>query len=462
MRGDMTVGSEWKHVLLFSLPIMIGNILQQLYNTVDSIVVGKFVSQRALAALGSCVELPLVFLAIAVGMSAGAAILISQLFGAQQMKDLRRAASTSLILLILLGLAASVLGCVFARPLLQYVMDMQPGEMLDIATDYFAVYAIGLIFQFGYNVIAAILRAVGDSRATLYFLGVTTVMNLGLDLLFVAVFDWGVTGAAAATVIAQLVCVVVSAVYMYRKYEIFRFGRGNFVFDKGHGRTCLRLGIPTTLQQCSLSFGHVFVQRLVNSFGEYTMAAFLTGNRITTYTYIPAMSFSVGMATFAGQNVGAGKPDRVVKGLRSTMLISGGICLALSMLAYALAPQLADLFGLEGEAHRQAVEFMRFLTIFVVIMGLYMPTSGMLQGSGDVFYSTLCTFASLILRVILAYVMALGLGMGYSATWKAVPIGWVVAIVMSTTRIARGKWREKGIAGSGRSENLEEATSDEQ
>lgn len=445
MRNDMTAGSEWKHILLFSLPILLGNLLQQLYNTVDGIVVGNYVSESALAAVGSCTELATVFLAIALGMSSGASILVAQLFGARRYGELKRAASTALLLLLSLGVIASVLGALGANWLLRVVMNLEKPDILAMATEYFAIYAVGLVFQFAYNIIASILRAIGDSRATLYFLCVTAVLNLLLDLLFVIVFRWGVRGAAAATVLSQLVCTAVSGLYMYKKYEIFRFTRRELVFDAGMGRTCVAMGIPTTLQQCVLSFGHVFVQRLVNSFEEATMSAFTVGNRIEMYVLMPCMSFNIGMATFAGQNIGAGRPDRVRRGLYHTVVMSLIACTALAALAFFLDTPIAALFGVQGEALRQSAEFIRFITVFVPMMAIYMPIGGMLQGCGDVFYATLCTFSGLMVRVAAAYMMAYWFAVGYASVWICVPIGWVFSFGLAVIRFANGKWKTKNL-----------------
>lgn len=441
----MTAGKEWKQVLLFSVPILIGNLLQQLYNTVDGIVVGNYVSQSALGALGSCTELALVFLALAVGLSIGSSILVSQFFGARRYDELKRAASTALILLISIGAAASVAGSLGARFLLEKVMAVEAGKMLDLATSYFRVYAIGLVLQFTYNIIAAILRAIGDSRATLYFLCISVGVNLLLDLLFVIVFGWGVAGAAAATVIAELICVIASCVYMRRKHELFRYKKGEFVFDGKLCLSCLRLGVPTTLQHCALSFGTVLVMRLVNSFGEFTMSACMVGNRIQFYSFIPAQSFSAGMSMFAGQNIGAGKTERATRGLRATLVISFLICLAISSFSYAFAAPFASAFGLSGEALDQAVQYVRFVAFFLIIMTVYLPMAGMLQGAGDVSYAMMCTMTSLVVRVIAAYAMAGALDMGYSSIWKSMPVGWSVCFTMALIRILGGKWKQKAV-----------------
>lgn len=445
LKNDLTTGSEWKSILLFSLPIMIGNLLQQLYHTVDGIVVGNYVNENALAAVGTCTTLSLIFLAIAIGMSNGSSILIAQLFGAKQIHELKKAAATSLIMLISLGLLFSVLGFLGAPWFIGTLLKVKDSEILEMSVTYFSIYSIGLVFQFTYNTIAAILRAIGDSRATLYFLFITASLNAVMDLVFVIVFGWGVAGAAIATVLAQLVCTVVSAIYMFKKYEIFRFSREEFVFDREKAKIFLRLGIPTTLQQCSISFGHVFIQRLVNSFGPATMAAYTVGIRLENYTLIPIVSLNIGMATFTGQNIGAGNVERIKRGWLATIMMSLSICVITSVIAYIFASPLSILFGVSGDSLKQSIEYVRFLSLFFVIFAIYLPTGGVLQGSGDVAYSTLCTITALMIRVAAAYSMAYLFDVGYSSAWKGIPIGWAFALVLSYFRFFGGKWKTKSL-----------------
>ena len=232
VRTDMTTGTPWKHILLFSLPIMAGNLLQQLYNTVDGIVVGNFVSEDALAATGAGAAMAFFFLALSMGLGNGVGIMISQLYGAKRYDELKSAVSTGLILLIGLGVVVSIAGIVLSPVLFSGLMQVEEGPVRDMSITYFAIYSIGFVLQFAYNTVASILRAVGDSKATLWFLMVSAVLNLILDLVFVICFNWGVAGAAIATVISQLASAVVSFIYMFKKFEIFRFKRGEFVFTK--------------------------------------------------------------------------------------------------------------------------------------------------------------------------------------------------------------------------------------
>jgi len=446
---DMTSGPEWKHILLFSLPIMAGNLLQQLYNTVDGIVVGNFVSQNALAATGTAGTLALIFLAFAIGFGNGSGIMIAQLFGARRHEELREAVSTALILLVGMGALFSVFGFVLARQLLHGLMNVPEGEVLDLAVRYFAVYSVGFVLQFVYNAVAAILRAVGDSRATLYFLLVSSAINLVLDLVFVVSFHWGVTGAAAATVLSQLGSAAVSIVYMFKKYPMFRFGKGEFVFRREKCLLCLRLGVPNTIQQSIVSFGNVFIQRLVNSFGEDAMAAFTVGVRMEGYLFVPAVGLSVGVSNFTAQNVGAGDFDRVKRGCRASVVIVLVIAFTLELLSYIFAEPISRLFGVEGEAFALSVSYVRFLAFFFWLFAVYICLSGLLQGAGDVIFAMLGSLTSLLIRVVVAYLLVYGFGVGFSAVWKAMPVGWVFCLALALWRYFSGGWKEKGVVKHG-------------
>ena len=444
-KNDMTTGPEWKHILLFSLPIMAGNLLQQLYNTVDGIVVGNYVSQNALAATGSAGTLAFIFLAFAIGFGNGSGIMIAQLFGARRFDELKGAVSTAIILLLSIGAFFSVFGCLLSRFLLHSLMNVPNGEVLDLAAAYFSVYSIGFFLQFLYNAVAAILRAVGDSRATLYFLLVSSVVNLILDLVFVVMFGWGVIGAAAATVISQLGSAAVSVIYMFKKYEVFRFGKGEITFRRDKCLLCLKLGIPNTIQQSIVSFGNVFIQRLVNSFGEAAMAAFTVGVRMEGYLFVPAVGLSVGVCNFTAQNVGAGDFGRVKRGCRASVVIVLIIAFTLEILSYVFASSIASLFGVSGEAYQLSIRYVRFLAYFFWLFAVYICFSGLLQGAGDVMYAMLGSLISLAIRVIAAYFMVYALGIDFSAVWKAMPIGWIFCLAMVLWRYFSGRWREKRL-----------------
>lgn len=438
----MTEGTEWKLILLFTLPLMVGNLLQQLYNTVDGIIVGNFVSENALASVGTCSSLTMLFIALALGMSNGAAVIVAQLFGAGRMEELRKTVSTSLILFFGMGICFSVLGVVLARWFLSLVLNVQD-YLLEGAVLYFRIYALGLLFQFLYNIVAAILRSLGDSRATLYFLLISSVCNILLDLLLTLVLHWGITGVAIATVISQGVSAVVSLVYMFRLYPMLRFGKGEFTFDGGTCGMIVKMGIPTTLQQCVVSFGHIAIQRVINDFditAGYTAAA-----RIECFAIIPAQGFLMGVTTFTGQNLGARKLDRIARGLRQTLVMSFLVDIFVIAVIVPLAPALIGLFGVVGDSAAIAVTYLRFCSCALAIFCTYFCFNGVLQGAGDVRFTAFNTFTGLVIKVVFVYLVAYLTPVGVAAIWYGNFVSWFYSLTLSGLRYRFGPWRKKGI-----------------
>ena len=321
MTKDLTRGTPWKLILQFALPIMAGNLLQQLYNTADTIIVGNFNGQQALSAVGACASLTVLFTALAIGFSIGAGVLISQYFGASRERELRQYAATAIVLMLAMGLFMSLAGVVSARFLLERVLGT-PEALLPMTLLYFRIYAAGLVFQFGYNIAAALLRALGDSKATLYFLLVSSILNVVLDLAFVAGLGLGVAGAAVATVISQIASCVIGFAYMHRKYALLRFSLRELRLDVKTAGRILQVGAPMAIQQSIVSCGFLFLQRLVNLYGESMIASYTVATRMENILMIPILGVQNTMATFAGQNMGAQRPDRVSRGLGQGVLVS--------------------------------------------------------------------------------------------------------------------------------------------
>ena len=445
--NDMTVGSEWKKILLFALPIMAGQFLQQLYNTVDGIVVGNFVSEAALGAVGACTTLALLFLAFSTGFGNGCGVMISQLFGAGHMDQVKRAVSTGMILMGAMGALAMVLGWFGAEWMVIHLLNITDAHLIDLSVTYFSIYALGLVFTFLYNCIASILRAVGDSKATLYFLCVSATMNLVLDILFVAVLGMGVAGAAIATVISQIACVAVCLVYMFVKYPVFRFGKGEFRFDPALGKLCLELGVPMSLQMAIVSCGNVLMQRLVNHFGETTMAAFTCGLRIENYCMIPAMGFNSAMSMFTGQNIGAGKLDRIERGWKAAVTMAVLVTFVIATALFIGAYPMSALFGVDGEAQLQAVDYIRFVSYMMLLFSIYLTTNGVVQGCGDALYASMCSLSTLGVRVVLSYTLVFFFDFDYHVLWRCIPVGWLLAMYLALHYFLKGKWKTKSVIG---------------
>lgn len=438
----MTEGSEWKLILLFTLPLMAGNLLQQLYNTVDGIIVGNLVGETALAAVGTCAPLTMLFTAIALGMSNGAAVVLSQFYGAGRMDEMKKTAASSLILLFSMGVALSVVGCALAGWLLRTILGVQDYLRAD-AEVYFRIYALGLLAQFIYNIVSAILRSMGDSRATLYFLLVASVCNVLLDLLAVALLGWGVLGVAVATVISQILSAAVSVVYLFRRYPALRFQKGELRFDREKGILVLKMGIPSTLQQCVVSMGHMAIQRVINHFD--ITAGYTAATRIESFILIPIQGFFMGMATFTGQNLGAGKLERISRALARTILMSLVVVAAVIAIIYPFAPELVQVFGVTGDSGDVAVVYLRFVALAFAVFCVYFSINGVLQGSGDVVFTAFNTFSGLAIKVAFVYLVAYLTPVGMAAIWWGNLVSWIYSLVLSALRYRFGPWRSKCV-----------------
>jgi putative MATE family efflux protein len=447
-KKDMTSGVEWKLILSFTIPIMLTNLLQQFYNTVDGVVVGNFAqnSDLALSAVGTCAGMTMLFLAFAMGLSVGSGVVVSQYYGAQRYDDLAVVVDTSLILLTIFGVIISILGAILTPVLLVHVLRV-PETILPMAQSYLRIYCVGLVFQFIYNCAAFILRAVGDSKASLYFLIISTALNVVLDTLFVVAFHWDVPGVAWATVFAQLGCAAASYAYLRRKFPFVKGGRH---FDGGLCKIVLRVGLPTAVQQSIVSFGNIAMQRLVNGFGEACMGAYTVGSQIMSFVFVPVVGFQSGLANFAGQNIGAGRFDRVKRGYHATMLMSLIVTVAFCIALKIFAEPIIGLFGLTDPlAVAMGVEQIQFLTWFFWFFALYMTLGGVLQGAGDTVLQSAATLSALIIRIVLGYAGVHFGWFGYAAAWSTNPIGWAAAVLITNIRYFTGGWKKKVLVSRG-------------
>lgn len=442
MSKNMTQGSPWKHILLFSLPILAGMMLQLFYTTVDSIVVGNFVGENALGAMNTSVTYANWLLAISTGLSTGSGIVIAQFFGGGKEKDMRRCVSSMLILMTGLGLVIMIVGLVTSDLVLRNVLNV-PEENFRYASAYMQVYFLGMVFQFAYNAFAAALRSVGDSGATMKFLLVSSVANIFFDLLFVVGFHWGVEGAALGTVLAQFLSVLCSILYIKKKQPLLWIPRKEMKFHGDMGKMILKLGVPVMIQTVISSSGQIAIQRLINGFGPSTMAAVAAGGKIESYALMPNMAFSNGMATYAGQNAGAGDMKRVWKGYKSCLLMSGAFCLTMSILIFIFAGPLVGLFGCGPESVAFGIRYLRFMACVLLLMMMLFVSRGMLQGVGDVTICTVITFVTLAIRIIFAY-STVGI-IGAPVIYICMGLDFAIGAGFYVIRLASGKWKKKII-----------------
>lgn len=443
--NSMVSGSIPRQLILFSLPIMAGNFLQQLYSTIDGVIVGRYVGESALASVGTCAPLTILYLAFAIGLSVGCGVMVAQYFGAKEEREVGQSAYTGILLLAGIGLAMSVVGYFAAHPLLKYVLAV-PAEQLAGATTYLKVYSGGLIFLFIYNIVASVLRAVGDSRATLYFLCISAGMNVVLDYIFIVPMGKGIFGAALATVIAQAAAAIVSLIYLMKRYPWMAPKQGELLFQSEKAVMILKLGVPTTLQQAALSAGNVLLQRLINSFGVAVMGGFTAGTRIESYLVITSLAFAAAMATFTGQNIGAKQKERAQQGLRVTLVLSISCCIVLSAIGFFFAEPLVRLFGVEGEALQMGITYLRLVAPAFILFSAYEAFVGFLQGTGDVGFTAMCTLSSLAMRVVISYGLVAMTSLAFRSLCLSMPIAWVFVTAICILRYRAGKWEKKAIA----------------
>lgn len=437
----MTEGKPYKHIISFALPVLLGSLLQQLYNTVDTIIVGRFSGEAALSAVGTTGSFLSLFLALAVGFSSGNCVLVAQHYGAKDEKKVRESASTGIILLFTMGLLTTVVALLVARVSFKYLVNV-PDKLMELTLSYFRIYALGLIFQFGYNIFSSILRALGDSAATLYFLLIASIMNIGLDLLFVAVFGLGVRGAAIATVISQLASFIAAYLYMTIKYPIFRFKIKELKWFKDSAKKTISIGFPIVLQMSIISFGLTFIQRAVNGFGEAMIASFTVGQRIEMYLNLPSSAFQTTLATYTGQNIGAKRIDRVRRGVRETMIISLILTLLISGCVFLFASQIVTFFSLGSLSAEYCVSHLRTVAFINIILSLYMPLFGVFQATGHSIVPAFVATGALTMRVLVTYLFRYSSFLGYKIIWWNGLFGFGMGFIICWSYYLSGKWRK--------------------
>ncbi|MFC0877385.1 MATE family efflux transporter [Saccharicrinis sp. FJH2] len=441
---DLTKGSVSKQIFTFALPMVMGNVFQQLYSIVDSIIVGKFIGKEALAAVGSSFPVIYVLIAMVIGVGSGASVVISQYYGAKEMNQVKKAVSTIFIFLFFAAIVVSVLGVSLSNPLFHLINV--PDNVFDDATVYFRIYVAGQIFFFGYNGVTSVLRGLGDSRTPLIFTILATVVNIVLDLLFVVVFKMGVSGVALATIIAHGTAFISAAIYLNRKHEIISFKIKEMVFDKLLFRQSLRIGLPTGFQQTFVALGMAALITIVSKFGTSVLAAYTVAGRIDAIASMPAMIFGSALSSFVGQNVGAGSMDRVNKGHITTVIMAGGISIAVSLLVILFDDQLMHLFTDAPDVVDAGKEYLRIVCSFYIIFATMFTYQGLFRGAGDTLVPMFITLASLwIARIPLAW--WLSSIWGEKGIWWAIPIAWSVGLILSVIYHKFGAWRKKAVVG---------------
>jgi len=448
--ADMTIGTPWKRIAMFSIPMLIGNIAQQLYNTVDSIVVGHYVGDNALAAVGSAGPLFNLLLVLFVGISAGVGIMVSQYFGAKQRRDLSDTIGTSITLTALV----SLLLMVAAPPIVPALLRMlnTPDTILNDCASYLNILMYGVAGLAFYNILSGILRGMGDSFSALIYLLIATVLNIVLDLYFVAVLHMGVSGVALATAIAQGVSSILCMFKLMRMKSVFDLGKKELKMSGRHIKQIIRLGIPSGVTQAIFSSAMIIVQSLTNSFGETFIAANVIVMRVDGFAMMPNFSFGMALTTYAGQNVGARQYDRVQQGAKQGTLMALAVSAIMTGSILIFGKYLMMIFTDTPELVDLSVYIMRILAVGYLAVAVTQCLSGVMRGAGDTMTPMwISLITTVIIRVPIAY------GISWMTRTPALPhgrfeciavsllISWLIGAVLTIIFYSKGKWRNKAI-----------------
>ena len=431
-----------KALLIFAFPMIIGNLFQQFYTMVDSVVVGRFVSEHALAAVGASYSLTNVFISIAIGGGVGASVLTSRYFGSREYRKMKTSVTTAMLSFLMVSLILGGIGLFFGQEIMKLLNT--PENILEQATEYLNIYFLGLPFLFMYNILSAMFNALGRSKIPLYLLIFSSVFNIVLDVVFVREFHMGVAGVAWATLIAQGISAVVAFLLFVREMKQYQGEKGDTRFDKEQFSRMSRIALPSILQQSTVSIGMMLVQSVVNSFGAEMLAGFSAAMRIESICIVPMAAMGNVMSSFTAQNLGAGKQERVVKGYHTGYGIVFGFGMILCViLEFFYQPLIGMFLGEEGTALAisTGTDYLRFIGWFFAFIGLKMITDGLLRGAGDMKMFTVANLVNLSIRVIMAVTLAPVFGI--AMVWYAVPVGWAANYVISFLEYRTGKWRKK-------------------
>ena len=432
-----------KALLLFAFPMIIGNLFQQFYTMVDSVVVGRFVSENALAAVGASYSLTNGFISIAIGGGVGASVLVSRYFGARDYRRMKTSVSTALLSFLVVSLVLGGIGLLLEDQIMEVLNT--PENIMEDAVTYLNIYFMGLPFLFMYNVLSAMFNALGKSRIPLYLLIFSSVFNVVLDLIMVCSFHMGVAGVAWATLIAQGISAVMAFLIFIREMRSYQSGEEIRWFDRREFGSMCRIALPSILQQSTVSIGMMLVQSVVNSFGAQMLAGYSAGMRIESICIVPMAAMGNVMSSFTAQNLGAKQQERVVKGYHTAYGIVFGfgilICVILEIF---YRPLILMFLGEEGTALalNTGMSYMRFIGFFFSFIGLKMITDGLLRGAGDMKMFTVANLVNLGIRVVVAVTMAPRFGIAF--VWYAVPMGWLANYLISFARYKTGIWKSTG------------------
>ena len=427
MNRDLTDGNITKTMLIFALPMIAGNLLQQFYNITDTFIVGRYVGSNGLAAVGSAYSLMTFITSIIIGLSMGSGALFSIYFGQRNLDKLKNSIFVAFIIIGITTIVLNILSFAFIDGILVFLRT--PQEIYSLMRDYVFIIFTGLIASFIYNFFASVLRSIGNSFIPLVFLAVSAVLNIILDLVFIINFNWGVGGAAAATVIAQYVSAIGILIYTIKYFPEIRISKKHMKITKVSVSELSQFSFLTCLQQSVMNFGILMIQGLVNSFGTAIMAAFAAAVKIDSFAYMPVMDFGNAFSTFTAQNYGAKKTERIEKGIKSAVLTAAVFCIIISVLVYVFAKYLMLIFiNLEEtEIIAAGVHYLRIEGAFYIGIGFLSLFYGFYRAIKIPAMSVVLTVISLGTRVLISYTVSSIPSIGVTAIWASIPIGWFLA-----------------------------------
>lgn len=439
----MTVGSPAGHILRFALPLLIGNLFQQFYNMVDSLVVGNFVGANALAAVGACGSMNFLFFSLSSGLAIGIGIIVAQYFGAKDEENIRMTIANSIYVLSAVAILVSVLGIIFSPALLRLLQT--PDSIMADSVLYMKTTCAGIVAIAAYNGVASILRALGDSKTPLYFLILASIINVVLDLLFVLRLEWSVFGVALATIIAQAVAAVTCIIYAYVKVPYFRLTAEQLRPQKEIIKRSFVLGIPLALQNSMIAVSCMVLQGVVNTFGETVVAAYTIIGRIEQVVQQPYSSLGAAITTYTGQNVGASKLERVKKGYHQAIIMVLIFSILLLPVCYLFGEQIIGAFVKEPEVIAIGVKALRINSLFYFGLGMIYVPRALLNGAGDTGFAMLNGFTEVACRILYSQVLTRIPALGYWGIWVTTGATWATTAVVCVIRYTKGKWKQKAL-----------------
>lgn len=437
---DLTEGKVWKVIVRFALPLLVGNLLQQFYNITDSIIVGQFLGKEALAAVSASFFIYYFIISLVIGVGSGTTVVISQLFGAKQYQKVQLAFSSFFIFMLVGGIILSIAGIIFAEPVFR--LTNTPEEVIPQAVAYFRIYIGGTFLFVTFNSIISILRGVGESVRPMLFILITTVMNIAFDLLFILVFKWGIEGAARATVVSQGIGMCIALAYVNNTHPLLSIKKQDMLFDWKLFKESLKIGLPTSVQQCAIALGLIALLGIVNSFGTNTLTAYGAAGKIDTIITQAILTLSGALAAFCGQNIGAGRLDRVKKGVRFTMYTNIALGLLTFAAVYLFGNEMMRIFTKDIDVVAIGKEYLLIIGGFFIVHGALNVYNGALRGAGDTLFPMITSLVCLwLIRIPLAYYLSSWLGR--NGIWWAIGISITIGLIVTFVYYKMGFWKRR-------------------